>query len=204
MEPIETLQYKNHKISIYPDECGESPRNWDNIAEIHCAHRRYSLGDKGFNYQAGADCITAVQEAKIQGDVVLPLYLYDHSDITISLTPFNDRWDSGQVGYVIVRRGKMLKEFGAKKFTKAMKARALKIAEGEVQTYDQYLRGDIYGYRVDEHDDSCWGFYGMEECLEEAKSTVDWMVRQEVKKHCERVKQWILNKVPLIYRVVHA
>lgn len=200
MEPIEVINYKKHKISIFPDENPESPRFWDNICEFHCSHRRYSLGDKGFNYQAGSDCITAAQKAKIRGDVVLPLYLYDHSGITISLTPFNDRWDSGQVGFVIIRRDNMLQEFGGKKFTKVLKAKALKIAESEVQTYDQYLRGEVYGYRIDEHGDSCWGFYGTEDCLLEAKNTVDWLVRQDIKRHCEQVKQWILNKVPLIYR----
>jgi hypothetical protein len=32
--------------------------------------------------------------------VVLPLYLYDHSGLTISTSPFSCRWDSGQVGYI--------------------------------------------------------------------------------------------------------
>jgi hypothetical protein len=42
----------------------------------------------------------------------------------------------------------------------------------------------------------------MEECIGEAQSTVDWLVKQKAKKHCEQVKQWILSKVPLIYRTV--
>jgi hypothetical protein len=172
-EAVETIEYKNHRISILPDDCNDSPRSWDNIAEFHCCHRRYSLGDKNFNYSSGSDCITAAQEAEKQGDIVLPLYLYDHSGITISLSPFSCPWDSGQVGFVIIRREKMLQEFGAKKFTKSLKAKALKIAQGEVETYDQFLRGDVYGYQIDEDGDSCWGFYGQEECLSEAKSIVD-------------------------------
>lgn len=204
MDPIETMTYKTHKISIFPDECGENPRSWDNICEFHCSHRRYSLGDKGFNYPSGNDCITAAQEAKNQGDIVLPLYLYDHSGITISLSPFSCPWDSGQVGFIIIRREKMLREFSAKKFTKALKKKAFEIAESEVQTYDQYLRGDVYGYQIDEEGDSCWGFYGTEDCLGEAKSTVDWMVKQDIKKHGEQVKRWIKSKVPLIYRTIQA
>lgn len=179
MEPVETTTYKNHNISIFPDENPESPRDWDNICEFHCSHRRYSLGDKGFNYSNSSDCISAAQEANKQGDIILPLYLYDHSGITISLSPFHCPWDSGQVGYVIVRREKMLKEFSAKRFTKSLKNKALIIAQGEVETYDQFLRGEVYGYKIDNNGDSCWGFYGQEECLEEAKSTVDWMVKKE-------------------------
>lgn len=49
----------------------------------------------------------------------------------------------------------MLKEFSAKKFTQSLQAKALKIAQGEVQTYDQFLRGEVYGYQIDEDGDSC-------------------------------------------------
>ena len=180
MEPVETINYKNHTISIHYDSDAESPRTWDNLAEFHCSHRRYSLGDKGFNYSNGQDCIEAAQEAEKQGDVVLPLYLYDHSGITISLSPFSCPWDSGQVGFVIIHREKMLSEFGAKKFSKSLKAKALKIAQVEVETYDQYLRGEVYGYKIDPNGDSCWGVYGQEECLNEAKSVVDSMEKVEV------------------------
>ncbi len=179
MEPVQTTTYKNHIINIFPDDCAESPRTWDNIAEFHCCHRRYSLGDKGFNYHSGSDCITAAKEVRKCGDIVLPLYLYDHSGITISLSPFSCPWDSGQVGFVIIRRQKMLSEFGAKKFFSLLKKRAHDIAEAEVQTYDQFLRGEIYGYQIDKDGDSCWGFYGQEGCMEEAKSIVDSM--EEVK-----------------------
>jgi hypothetical protein len=65
--------------------------------------------------------------------------------------------------------------------------------KGEVQTYDQYLTGDVYGYKVykvttcdhgHEHEedlDSCWGFYGEEECISEAKGIVEYyMEKKEV------------------------
>lgn len=74
----------------------------------------------------------------------------------------------------------MLKEFGAKRFSSFLKKRAHDIAEAEVQTYDQFLRGEIFGYRIDEDGDSCWEFYSKEECMEEAKSIVDSMVEVKV------------------------
>lgn len=180
MEPVESIQYKNHTIQIFPDDYAESPRSWDNLTEFHCSHRRYSLGDKGFNYSNGQDCISVAKEAEKQGDIVLPLYLYDHSGITVSLSPFSCPWDSGQVGFVVIRREKMLKEFSAKIFSKSLKNKALKIAQGEAQTYDQFLRGEVYGYKIDEDGDSCWGFYGQEVCMDEAKSVVDSMAEVNV------------------------
>lgn len=180
MEPVKTITYKDHTISIHYDSDAESPRTWDNLTEFHCSHNRYSLGDKNFNYPTGQDCISAAQEAEKNGDIVLPLYMYDHSGITISLSPFSCPWDSGQVGFVIIRRQKMLQEFNSKRFTQFLKKRALYIAEAEVETYDQYLRGEVYGYKVDPSGDSCWGFYGLEDCLAEAKSVVDSMVELNV------------------------
>jgi hypothetical protein len=199
MEALQTMQYRGHKIEIYYDSDTESPRQWDNIAEFHCCHRRYSLGDK--TYTSGQECREAAQVAQKQGDIVLPLYLYDHSGITISLTPFSCPWDSGQIGYCIVRRDTMLKEFHAKKWTPSLKDKAIQLAQGEVKTYDQYLRGEVYGYVVDDFEGfSCWGYYDIQECIDEAKLSVDYMVQKQMQGHCQKLKQWILNKVPFQYR----
>ena len=63
--------------------------------------------------------------------------------------------------------------------------------KGEVETYDQYLTGDVYGYKVYEvsecdhgHEhknelDSCWGFYGEEDCMDEAKSIVQYYMKEK-------------------------
>lgn len=35
-----------HRIEIFPDECPEDPRSWDNSCKMYCFSRNYSLGDK--------------------------------------------------------------------------------------------------------------------------------------------------------------
>jgi len=82
--------------------------------------------------------------------VILPLYLYDHSGISMSTGSFGDPWDSGQVGFIYVSRETILKEWGngSKILTKKLKERAIKYLEGEVETYDDYLRGNVYGVCV--------------------------------------------------------
>jgi len=72
---------------------------------------------------------------------ILPLYLYDHSGITMSTSRFGCPWDSGQVGYIYLTREKYEKEL-AREFT--VKA-ACEILTGEVETYDYYLTGEVYG-----------------------------------------------------------
>lgn len=45
MNPIETIEYRNHKIKIYPDENYENPYEaWDMISVMICNHRSYRLG----------------------------------------------------------------------------------------------------------------------------------------------------------------
>lgn len=109
--------------------------------------------------------------------VALPLYLYDHSGITMSTASFNDRWDSGQIGWIYTDKETVLSQCG--KFRND-KGNLIKITERnwkegayqklkkEVEIYDMYLQGQVYGIVIEEYDsdckefdeiDSCWGFY---------------------------------------------
>jgi hypothetical protein len=119
--------------------------------------------------------------------VILPLYLYDHSGITMNTTGFGCQWDSFQVGFIFISKQKMLQEYGGKIVTQKLKDRVTEYLKGEVETYDQYLTGDVYGYRVfkvengeEEELDSCWGFYGEEECISEAKGIVEYYMKENV------------------------
>jgi hypothetical protein len=93
--------------------------------------------------------------------VIMPLYLYDHSGITMSTSDFNDRWDSGQVGFIYVSHEKIADNFGS--VTPENLEKTKKLLKGEVQDYDCHLRGERYGFRLydrGEEIDSCWGFLG--------------------------------------------
>lgn len=195
---FETETYKGHEIKIEQDLNPESPREWDNLCIIHVAHRNYSFGDQNYNDRESID--EAFHEAKRNGDLVLPLYMLDHSGITISLSPFSCPWDSGQVGFVQVPRKAMMEEFGKKLFTSKLKQRGRSIATAEVETLDTYIRGDVCGYAIDDDGDSCSGFYSIEVAIAEAKSSIDWMVKKAKKKHYEQLKTWIKNKIPFEYR----
>ena len=144
---------------------------------------------------------------KKTGSLLFPLYMYDHGGIVLSMDncryPFNDPWDAGQLGYILVDREKALKELGKKRMTRKLKKRITEIISAEVDTYNQYLSGEIYGYVIEKENeqiDSCWGFYGIDSVEAEARSVVDYQVGQTIRKHCEKVKDWIRNSVSLIYR----
>lgn len=153
----------NHLLQIIQEQYPESPRDWDNLGTMYCEHRGYNLGDK--DAEDPRD-----EEGTLRKDIVfLPLYLYDHSGITMNTTGFSCPWDSGCVGIIYVSKEKIKQEYGWKVLTKARKEKILSYLENEVKVYDQYLTGDVYGFRVveyaeednyEEEIDSCWGFYG--------------------------------------------
>lgn len=110
---------------------------------------------------------------------LLPLYLYDHSGITMNTSGYHCPWDSGQVGWIYISKEKIRKEYKVKRISKKLMEKVRQALIQEVETYDEYLRGEIYGYEVldadGEHLDSCWGFYGYEVKEE------DWYVLQEAR-----------------------
>jgi hypothetical protein len=110
--------------------------------------------------------------------IILPLYLLDHSGISMSTGSFNDPWDSGQVGFIFVSVADAKKEWGWKVLTEKRRRHIEDILRGEVETYDQYLTGDVYGYILEGPDgeelDSCWGFFGEEYAIEEMNNVAIW------------------------------
>ena len=171
------------ELEVEHDNDPMNPRtDWDNFTTMICSHRRYSIGDE-HNYKSeNFDSWDEMKEQIVLDYKVLlikPLYMYDHSGITISTKPFGCQWDSGQVGWIFVSKDKVQKE-------SLDETKIEEYLKGEVETYDQYIRGDVYGYKVykvetcdkgcehEEELDSCWGFYGEEECISEAKSIVEY------------------------------
>jgi len=185
MEPINTEEYKGYQIEILPDEINETPRDWSNLGVMVCFHRRYNLGDKhSFRDPEEFDLFIRKEKA-----IQLPLYIFDHSGITMRTHPFGDRWDSGQVGWIYVLYETIQKEYGL--VNETTKEKAKKVLEAEVKVYDDYLTGNVYGYRVlnaqGKELDACWGFYGNPEgeggALVSAKEFVDQAIEKKRKKN---------------------
>lgn len=169
--PIQTLELsETRRLKIYQDEQPDSPREWDNLGTMVCWHKRYNLGDKQVETNSDYDELMQLLNRK---DVIsLPLYLYDHSGLTMNVKGFASHWDSGQVGYIYVEHSKVREQMRVMRVSKHTRAYAKSILRGEVETYDQWLRGDIYGFVIEDlstcdkghtHEevlDSVWGFYG--------------------------------------------
>jgi hypothetical protein len=178
--------YKGCKIELVYDDSPESPREWDNVGTMVCWHRRYNL--------------------------VLPLYLYDHSGISISTGKFSCPWDSGRVGFIYCSKERARQEWGEKYSPgitdDAIFAKALACLESEVSAYDSYLQGDVVGYVASDPDGeelgSCWGFYPdadyatqWDYAIGEARAYIDRWAEEQAAEALERA-HWEARDVETI------
>lgn len=152
---------------IKEDAYAEAPA--DDICSIgYLIKSRYCLGDT----RCTTDELDAIERSS--NAVWLPVYAHVHSGSTIATTPFNDPWDSGQSGLAWITYEEALENwgehaFGRKVLTAKGREKAKEYIRATVECFAQWLRGDVYGFTVTdtktgEHVDSCWGFYGREDC----------------------------------------
>ena len=180
---------KKYELKVEHDDDPMNPRReWDNLGTMVCFHKRYDLGDttdyRSENYDAWGDLRNDIEEN--EGEVtILPLYLYDHGGITIRTSPFGCQFDSGQVGFIYVSKDKIEKEG-------IDESKVIEYLENEVETYDKFLRGECFGYKVfkikicslghkhEEEVESCFGYYDEDDCMTDGVGMVDFHLKREL------------------------
>lgn len=184
---------KKYELKIELDHDSECPRtSWDNVTTMVCFHNRYNLGDD-HNYKS--DNFTGWNELKeqIENDykvfMIKPLYLYDHSGITISTSPFGCQWDSGQVGWIFIEE-KNWKVMMGEDMDRS-EDRLERIIDGDIETYDKYLQGEVYRYEIYQVEEcnlghthksyveGCGGYYDEEDCKSEGESIIEHLEKKE-------------------------
>lgn len=153
------------RVVVCRDHDPTSPREWDNVFTIHSGSR-YLASDEGAMNPVVDYGDSPTDATFTDGVFALPIYAYVHSGMALSLTPFNDPWDSGCAGFMYVNKAAFCKEFGLKRFSKK---RAIEIAKGEIATLQQYIDGDVYGWEEQTREtvddewetvNNCWGYFG--------------------------------------------
>lgn len=165
---IETIEYKDYKIELCYDPYPDDPRkSFDNLGIMACFHKRYNLGDQ-HEFKEPQDLLDWI-EANKDDIYYLPLYVYEHGNITISTSPFSCRWDSGQIGFIYMTKELANAEGIVKPY---------EILEHEVKLYDAYISGQTYGAMILDSEgeliDSQFGYLGStKEVIDEAKGMID-------------------------------
>lgn len=184
---------KKYELKVVQDESPESPRDWDNVTTIVCFHKRYDLGDKQDYKSSDFNNWDELKE-QIETDhkvlMIKPLYMYDHSGITISTSPFGCQWDSGQIGWIFIEEKQWISMMGED--MDRSEERLLRIIDSEVETYDKYLQGEVYQYKIYEVEECnlghqhrtlvecCGGYFDEEDCRSEGESFMEHLEKEVV------------------------
>ena len=171
-------------IKIKYDSDSESPAEWDNVGQItYNARSRYILGTEGISNDRFDEIERQIESGELVG---IQVWAYVHSGTTIkaaSSNPFSCRWDSGRSGWAYCTKEKAIAEFGKKIMTKKVREAAIKCLIGEVETFNMYIGGEVYGWIVEvdgEEVDSCWGCYGFDYAESEARACAAHYLKESV------------------------
>lgn len=189
--------FKELAFEIHPEledyfENGLWNKHNDTLTDQKFDNDKYQAVKKAYN----AEVQKIVGKILDKYYVMLPLGLYDHSGISMyvgSQSHWSDPggWDSGQVGWIYCTVKKAKEEWAGADFHE----RAIEYLKGEVETYNQYLTGDVYGYVVEDADgeqlDACWGFFGRDCCEQEAKAAAEseWADILEARRKADEIER---------------
>jgi len=201
-EEFETIEHAGLTIEIHQDTDPIGPNEWgDDGLFLIAGHRDFyvppSSNERNFSMQAEID-------KRRETYHIFGLEAYIHSGVVLALSQegnFPDRqWDVSQLGVVF-----------AKKSEWRLRKSAEKAARGLIEEWNQYLSGDVYGYIIKDADgydipncldSSCWGFYGHDLVVSEAKEAAEGIAKSIRDKKAAKLKAFIKNKVPISKRTL--
>lgn len=140
-------------------ECGKTGKVILDDHEVYCKACKASIGNEDDEY----------------------CYSFELEDDPMRGNAFSDRWDSGLVGFIYMTE-KQIRDcylIPTGEIPAEIMKKANELMESDVEVYDQYLTGDVWGFVINtgsddaDLDDSCWGFFGKEYCESEARSAAE-------------------------------
>lgn len=193
------------RVSIYYATDTGNPRSWLVYSHMVCDHPQYFLGDGDhlncenelrtlcnnydIDWERDGDEMSVYEMFKAVAEhvVIRPIGVYDHSGITIYYGSPWDRWDSCCVGFGYMEKSDVEDAHGPVGDDE-WRDLAISIMDAEMKTYDKFVRGQVYGYVLEERKspskeltetpewaefledywneefqweetDSCWGYY---------------------------------------------
>lgn len=189
----EKIEYNGYVINITQDIYAVSPdNNGDTELFLVGFHRKFSVERNGFDkdtviaaLHGGKDDPDAIERDENAVNIlkkyhVFPLEAYIHSGVALYLggEATTDReWDVSALGAVFVER--------SKENDWLTRGKAEKAARQLIETWNQYLSGDVWCVDVQDQDGesidgSYGGSYGYNDAVQQAKECIDSLVGSNV------------------------
>lgn len=169
---VDTTEYKGYQIAIVYDSDPWDPWDGDNLGTVVHWSKRYNLGThiRELGEFGSEQEVEEYLVKMMDAVVVLPLYLMDHGGVHLTTNAERFRmvdqlgWDWGHVGFIYTTRKKIQQMLGWKRLTKKRLKQIERMLEREVEMYDAYINGQVYGYVIIDPNgrevDMVYGFYG--------------------------------------------
>jgi len=176
-------QYKGYGINIAYDENVDNPFDMDEgLGAFFCWDNRDELDM--YCEALGYDKETREKIAEDKPDAVR-IDKYEHSGVSYSVAGegMQCHWDTSHTWAVWLPNKCLLTELKNLK-GKARRAKCVQFAREACEVFNKWANGEVYGFMVEFNEvdiDSCWGFYDIEDAITEAKSIVDWNIKESRK-----------------------
>lgn len=177
-------------VRIVVDEDPPNPvKEWDNLGTMILlngwskAGDSHAWGDPWHDDWGRESPLPARIEQSAGSILFLPLFLRCPSRGGLLAGDPGD-WDPNTRpdGICYVTLEDVRKEYSCKRISRRVKDLALGVLRQEVETYDDFLTGSVYGYVIQdpfgETVDSCFGIYGLDYARQEARSQAEWFRAQ--------------------------
>ena len=172
---METFEKNGYKVTIEQDSDPISPSEYqDTSAFIVTTRNRYFQveGPNGETAQTISENMADWEETHHVYKLNALIHSGVHLSITSDLKQYYMGFDSGQIGFVLITKDQ------------SEIPHPFEYAEGRIETWNQYLSGDVWGFTIEDGDennvDSCWGFYGFDTCKSAAMDSASHQLTPEV------------------------
>lgn len=203
------ISYKGHIIEIKRDDEPGSPKNWaDTSLFLVYEHRQFHVEQEGFEPREIAEYLNSPEDnhrhSAYKDYHIFPVEAHIHSGVSLKIFDGMKTcsFDSSVTGFALISK----KEFNCdlnRKHNEKLKDKTDEeiyrhFAQGLLDTWNQYLSGDIYGFETywvkkcsscgngeKTFVDSCWGYYGNDHeasgLLDAARGEIDSRINNEQK-----------------------
>lgn len=181
------------------------------IGQMLIWHSKYKLGDP-HKWSSPQEFVNAIEGEEDVDYVLFNIYAYEHGDISLSLRRtgvYADKWDSYQCGYFYFRKEDVIKKTMDASLPRELKEdkdywkdHAYKLAEQDLDIYNQYLGGDVYSSYIEEvtyrdiyiKNGDNYEFLRKEEVVEEVNAGGEFYSEQEIDRWIEESLEWYENQ----------
>ncbi len=203
----------NKRYTLGEEDFGNAPQyadNWDDAFALYIAQKYGPFYVDEYADEGKPEAWLSKARKYVRDNIVyLPVYMLDHSGITINTTGFSCPWDSGQIGFIYVDKDKIRDEYSIKRVTDEYIIKAQEVLRSEVKIFDAYLTGKVLYYHIEDPKgkfvDELHGFYIIDDdeykyMESEAKAAVDADIEYRLKRREKKLKALIVARAPLEVR----